>query len=300
MTENKLIASEESIRNKIFAIRNVQVMLDSDLAVLYNVDIKRLNEQVKRNKERFPKNFMFQLTDTEYNSLRSQFATLEKGRGIHRKYLPFVFTEQGVAMLSGILRSDTAIKASIHIINAFVAMRKFISKNAELFGRLDSVERKQLEFQLKTDKSFEKVFEAIEDKTTKKKQGIFFDGQIFDAYKFVSDLVREAKDSIYLIDNYVDDSVLTILSKCQKKVSIVVYTSNISKQLRLDIERYNSQYTPIILKEFNISHDRFMIIDKTEVYHIGASLKDLGKKWFAFSKISEDSLKLLDRLKDEK
>ena len=129
-------------------------MLDSDLAVLYNVDIKRLNEQVKRNKERFPKNFMFQLTDTEYNSLRSQFATLEKGRGIHRKYLPFVFTEQGVAMLSGILRSDTAIKASIHIINAFVAMRKFISKNAELFGRLDSVERKQLEFQLKTDKSF--------------------------------------------------------------------------------------------------------------------------------------------------
>ncbi len=296
MTENELIIPEESVKSKILTLRDVQVMLDSDLALLYKVDIKRLNEQVKRNKERFPVNFMFQLTDIEYNSLRSQFATLEKGRGTHRKYLPFAFTEQGVAMLSGVLRSDTAVKASIQIINTFVAMRKFISKNAELFGRLDSVERKQLEFQLKTDQNFEKVFDAIEDKTLHRKQGIFFEGQIFDAYQFVSDLVRSAKKSIVLIDNFVDDSVLVLLCKREDGVKVTIYTKNFSKQLKLDLEKHNLQYEPIDIKEFNNSHDRFMIIDEKYVYHFGASLKDLGKKWFAFSKFDKDALTILERL----
>ena len=296
MIENELIIPEESVKSKIFTLRDVQVMLDSDLALLYKVDIKRLNEQVKRNKERFPVNFMFQLTDIEYNSLRSQFATLEKGRGTHRKYLPFAFTEQGVAMLSGVLRSDTAVKASIQIINTFVAMRKFISKNAELFGRLDSVERKQLEFQLKTDQNFEKVFDAIEDKTLHRKQGIFFEGQIFDAYQFVSDLVRSAKKSIVLIDNFVDDSVLVLLCKREDGVKVTIYTKNFSKQLKLDLEKHNLQYEPIDIKEFNNSHDRFMIIDEKYVYHFGASLKDLGKKWFAFSKFDKDALTILERL----
>ena len=262
MAEKVLIVSEETVKNKIFTIRNVQVMLDSDLAQLYNVKIKRLNEQVKRNKERFPINFCFQLTDNEYDSLRSQFATLEKEvlksqivtsieeiirfqngtlnttRGAHRKYLPYVFTEQGVAMLSTVLRSDTAVKISIQIINAFVNMRKFLLKNAELFGRLDYVERKQLEFQVKTDQNFERVFEAIEDKTFQKKQGIFFEGQIFDAYQFVSDLVRTAKRSIVLIDNFVDDSVLVLFSKREAGVKVIIYTKNFTPQLRLDLEKY--------------------------------------------------------------
>ncbi len=296
MNKDVVILNQEDLKNKIYTIRGSQVIIDCDLAKLYDVDIKRLNEQVKRNNDRFPEDFMFQLTVSEYNSLRSQFATFEQGRGEHRKYMPYVFTEQGVAMLSGVLRSDTAIKVSIQIINAFVAMRKFISKNAEIFRRLDTVERKQLESQIKTDKNFEIVFEAIENKEFVKKQGIFFDGQIFDAYKFVSDLIRSAEESIVLIDNFVDDSVLTLFSKRRNNVGVVIYTKTISKQLKLDLNKYNSQYPVIEIKEFKKSHDRFMIIDDKEVYHIGASLKDLGKKWFAFSKFDKDALGLLDKL----
>ncbi len=295
MKEESIISSD-SIKNRIHTIRDIQVMLDSDLANLYDVDIKRLNEQVKRNFERFPENFMFQLTISEYNSLRSQIATIELGKGRHRKYMPFVFTEQGVAMLSSVLRSSTAINTSIQIINAFVSMRRFISKNAEIFTRLDVVERKQLEYQIETDNNFERVFNAIENKEFVKKQGIFFDGQIFDAYKFVSDLVRSANKSIVLIDNFVDDSILTLFSKRREDVSVAIYTKNITKQLRLDLEKYNSQYPLIKIIEFEKSHDRFMIIDGNDVYHIGASLKDLGKKWFAFSKFDRCAFGLQDKL----
>ena len=200
-------------------------------------------------------------------------------------------------MLSGVLRSDIAIKVSIQIMNAFVSMRRFISKNAEIFIRLDTVERKQLESQIKTDKNFERVFEAIEDKGFVKKQGIFFDGQIFDAYVFVSDLIRSAKESIVLIDNFIDDSVLTLFCKRNDNVSVVIYTKNLTKQLRLDLEKHNSQYPIVMIREFNRAHDRFMIIDDKEVYHIGASLKDLGKKWFAFSKFEKDGFKLIEKLK---
>ncbi len=281
-------------------------MLDSDLAELYNVPIKVLNQAVKRNIERFPNNFMFQLNEEEFNSLRSQNNILDSRNlksqivtsswGGKRK-LPYVFTEQGVAMLSGVLRSEIAIKVSIQIINAFVTMRKFILKNAELFSRLDYVERKQLEFEIKTDKSFEKVFDAMEDKSLQKKQGIFFEGQIFDAYKFVSDLIRSANKSIILIDNYVDDSVLTLFSKKEKSVEVMIYTKNYTKQLSLDLDRYNAQYGGIKIKEFDNSHDRFIIIDKKEVYHFGASLKDLGKKWFAFSRFDIEVLNILEKLK---
>ncbi len=291
--ENKLVVlNEDEIKNKIYSIRGLQVMLDEDLAELYTVKTKRLNEQVRRNIERFPQEFMFQLTDSELDSLRSQFATLEKGRGKHRKYLPYAFTEQGVAMLSGVLKSDTAIRISIQIISAFVAMRRFISSNAQIFHRLDAVEIKQIEH----DRKFDEIFDAIQSKDITPEKGIFFDGQIFDAYKFVSDLVRTADKSIVLIDNYLDDSVLTLFNKRNKDVQVTIFTQEISKQLLLDLAKYNSQYPLIEVKEFKQSHDRFLIIDNAQVYHFGASLKDLGKKWFAFSKFDKEAFKILDKL----
>jgi hypothetical protein len=278
------------VQNKIYTIRGVQVMLDSDLGDFYRVDPKRLNEQVKRNLKRFPPEFMFQISDNEYNSLRSQFATSKKKGG--RRYLPYAFTEQGVAMLSGVLKSDAAIKISIQIINAFVNMRRFISTNAQIFKRLDAVEIKQVE----TDQKLDTVLNAIESKEIQPKQGIFFDGQIFDAHKFVSDLIRTAKRSIILIDNYIDDTVLTLLTKKKKDVVISILTRSVSKQLALDVKKCNEQYPLISIKEFNNSHDRFIIIDDENVYHFGASLKDLGKKWFAFSKMDIEATKMLVKL----
>jgi hypothetical protein len=209
-----------------------------------------------------------------------------------KRKLPYVFTEQGVAMLSGVLKSKTAIRISIQIIDAFVAMRKFIAENAGIFQRVDNAEKKLLEH----DHKFEQVFRAIESKNIVPEKGIFFDGQIFDAYKFISDLVKSAKKSIILIDNYVDESVLVLFSKRGKGVKVTIYTKNVSKQLSLDIGKFNSQYTPIEIKEFKKSHDRFMIIDDTIVYHLGASLKDLAKKWFAFSRLDKESVKIIERL----
>jgi hypothetical protein len=318
-----LIIPDNIIKDKIYTIRGVQVMLDSDLAELYETSVKVLNQAVKRNIERFPRDFMFQLTEKEFkilwsqpvtanlewnknNSLRfqngtleskylrSQSVTLDTGRGKHRKYLPYVFTEQGVSMLSGILHSKIAIRVSIQIMNAFVAMRKFISKNAEVFTRLDSAERKQLEFEIKTEENFEKVFDALQ--TEKPKQGIFYEGQIFDAYKFVCDLIRNAKLSIQLIDNYVDESVIALFSKRRSNVNVVIYTKNPTKQLNLDVKKFNSQYEPIEVKIFKNSHDRFLIIDKKDIYHFGASLKDLGKKWFAFSRFEKGAVGMLRKL----
>jgi len=268
---NELTASiDETIKTKIYTIRGMQVMLDSDLAELYGVETKNLNRAVNRNSDRFPKNFMFQLSEEEHQnlksqfatsslsdslrfqngtlddeeSLRSQFVTLENSRGKHRKYLPYVFTEQGVAMLSAVLRSQSAVQMSIHIINAFVEMRKFISNNALIFQRLDSLEQKQS----KTDEKVEAIFNAIEDRSIKPKQGIFYDGQVYDAYLFVSDLIKSAKESIILIDNYVDESVLTLLSKRDMKVNATIYTKKVTKQLELDLEKYNAQYPTIAKK----------------------------------------------------
>ena len=263
VTNRDQLVVVDNIEPLIKIIRGQQVMLDRDLATLYGVETKRLNEQVKRNIKRFPEDFMFQLTKDE--CLRSQIATLNEGRGQHLKYMPYVFTENGVAMLSSVLRSDTAIEVNIRIMRAFTSMRHFLQNNAEVFQRLSTMEYHQLEMQQHL-------------------QGVFYNGQIYDAYTFVSDLIKSAKKRIVLIDNYVDETVLTLLDKRDNNVSAIIYTQQISRQFQLDIDRHNAQYAPIDVETFRLSHDRFLCIDD-DVYHIGASIKDLGKKWFAFSKL---------------
>ena len=268
-------------------------MLDKDLADIYGVKAIRLREQVKRNINRFPEDFMFRLSDNEVNFLLSQNAIPSKKQlGGHN---PLVFTEQGVSMLSAVLKTPFAVEVSVKIIRAFVEMKQFMTMNAGFFQRLDKVEQKLLFH----DKSLEKLFKALENKTLKPKQGIFFNGQVFDAYKFISDLIRSANQSIILIDNYIDDTVLTHLTKRKKDVKTIIFTKNIPKQLKLDVEKHNAQYNPIDLKILKNAHYRFLIIDEKEVYHIGASLKDLGKKWFAFSKMDISSVKILDKLKKD-
>jgi len=286
-----IIISQKEIARLIHSIRDKQVILDTDLARLYQVETKALNRVVKRNENRFPETFCFQLTEQEVESLRYQFGTSNIGRG-GRRYLPFAFCEQGVAMMSALLRSDVAVKVSIEIMNAFVEMRKVLMSNAVLFSRLNKIELKQLE----ADGKFEEIFKALESGKLRSEKGIFYDGQIFDAYAFVSDIMRSARRSIILIDNYVDDTVLTLLGKRGQSVSATIYTKSISSQLQLDVQRYNSQYPSIDVHTFAHAHDRFLIIDDTELYHIGASLKDLGKKWFAFSKINSEVGKMLSFL----
>ncbi|MGJ0357258.1 ORF6N domain-containing protein [Aliarcobacter cryaerophilus] len=307
---NELIIDNQTIQSKIYTIRGVQVMLDEDLAVLYNVETKVFNQAVKRNIERFPEKFRFQLSESEYenlrsqfvtssldNSLRSQIVTLESQRGKHRKYLPYVFTEQGVSMLSAVLRSQTAIEVSIKIIDTFVNMRKFLSKNASLFTRIESIEKRQISYEIKNDTKVDAILNAIEEKGTPQKQHIFYDGQIFDAYLFVSDIIKSAKSSIKLIDNYIDESTLVLFTKRDTKVDMKIYTKTISKQLKLDLEKHNAQYPKIDIEIFDLSHDRFLIIDEKDIYHFGASLKDLGKKWFAVSKMDVNSFEILGKLK---
>ncbi|NOQ56292.1 MAG: ORF6N domain-containing protein [Nanohaloarchaea archaeon] len=292
MVDDNIIISDE-IKNRIYTIRGLQVMIDRDLALLYDVETRIINQAVKRNSKRFPKEYCFKLNDDEFSKWISQIVMSNEDKMGLRRH-PYVFTEQGIAMLSAVLRSKTAVKVSIDIINAFVIMRRFIYANAQIVQRLDNLEIKQLE----TNKKIDSVLDAMEVKEIQPKQGIFFDGQIFDAYKFVSDLIRRAKESIVLIDNFVDDSVLTFFSKRDYDVRVVIYTKNITEQLKLDLNKYNSQYPQILIKEFKKSHDRFLIIDDKEVYHIGASLKDLGKKWFAFSKFNKDAFKLLEKLEN--
>ncbi|MGJ1313320.1 ORF6N domain-containing protein [Sphingobacterium multivorum] len=289
--ENKPVINPKEIQNLIYSIRGKQVMLDSDLASLYQVETKNLNKAVKRNTERFPASFCFQLTEDETQNLRFQFGTSSLNYG-GRRYLPYVFTEQGVAMASAILRSDIAVKVSVEIMEAFVEMRRMLVSNASLFHRLDNIELKQL----KADQKFEEIFKALESDKLHSDKGVFYDGQIFDAYTFVSDIIRSAKSSIILLDNYVDDTVFTLLEKRNANVSATIYTKNISNQLRLDLQRYNSQYPSIQLEIFSDAHDRFLIIDHTELYHIGASLKDLGKKWFAFSRMDIEVGRMLQIL----
>lgn len=290
---DKLSISLNEIENRIFTIRSTQVMIDSHLAEMYNVETKVFNQAVRRNIERFPASFRFQLTENEWSSLRSQFVTLEKGPGQHRKYLPFVFTEQGVAMLSAILRSETAIMVSIQIMNAFVEMRKLVLKNVDLFHRLDKLEIKQIE----ADQKFEHIFKALESRDQTPNKGIFFENQVFDAYILVSNIIKKAEFSIVLIDNYIDETILILLSKRMEAVKATIYTKQINKQLQLDIKKHNEQYPEVEIKLFIDSHDRFLIIDERELYHIGASLNDLGKKWFAISKMDSLTIEVLNKLK---
>jgi hypothetical protein len=288
---NNQIIPVENIQNRIFNIRGVQVMIDKDLAELYQVGTKVLNQSVKRNMDRFPAQFRFQLSDKEKTELVTncdRFANLK-----HSSVNPYAFTEQGVAMLSAVLRSETAIKVSIRIMQAFVEMRKLVLGNAALFQRLDKVELKQIE----ADQKFEQVFKALESRQPQPDKGIFYDGQVFDAWTFVSGIIRSANQSIFLIDNYIDDTVFTLFGKRKPGVQVTFYTKTISKQLLLDAQKHNTQYEPIEVIQMAAAHDRFLIIDETELYHLGASLKDLGKKWFAFSKMDSGVGNMLNFLK---
>lgn len=282
-TNNLLVqenVSNEDIKNLIYTIRGKQVMLDSDVAWLYHYETKRINETVKRNTERFPIEFCFQLTSQEYEVLKSQIAT-SKIRGGKQK-LPYVFTEKGILMLSGLLKNEIAIEVSIKIVEAFVEMRKFISSNGQLFERLTNVEYKLLEH----DKKFDKVFDQLQHEENIK-QKVFFEGQIYDAYSLIIDIIKKANRKILIIDNYIDDSVLKMLTKKNEKVVVVILTSEKSNIQKIDIQKFNKEYPILKVAKTNKFHDRFIVIDNKEMYHLGASIKDLGKKCFGINKIED-------------
>ena len=286
--ESDVVKSEtENIKSLIYTIRGKQVMLDSDVANLYHCETKYINRVVKRNIERFPKEFCFQLEQKEFQNLRCQFITssFEKQNYGGRRYMPYVFTEQGIAMLSALLKSDIAVNVSISIMKAFIEMRKFIITNGQVFQEINSIKCKLLEH----DEKFDEVFDELQRKQeTEFKQSIFFDGQIYDAYSLIIDIIKKAKQKILIIDNYVDDSILKMLSKKNKDVEVVILTSQNGKLNKLDINKFNKQYPTLKIAISNKFHDRFIVIDNKELYHVGASLKDLGKKCFAISKIEDD------------
>ena len=275
MEENKLsIQNElaiEDIKNLIYTIRGKQVMMDSDVANIYHCETKYVNRVVKRNIERFPEEFCFQLNENEFEVLRCQFVTLnENGRGQHRKYLPYVFTEQGIAMLSALLKSDVAVSVSVNIMKAFIEMRKFLMLNGQVFERLTSVEHKLLEH----DKKFDEVFNQLQLEENIK-QRIFFDGQIYDAYSIIIDIIKKANNKILIIDNYIDDSVLKMLTKKKNNVEVAILTSNKSNIQNIDIQKFNKEYPILKIAKTNKFHDRFIVLDNEEMYHLGASIKDL-------------------------
>lgn len=277
----------EVIKPKIHTIRGVQVILDRDLSEFYEVGTKRLNETVSRNIERFPTDFMFQLTKEEKNELVANCDHLNLLK--FSPTLPYVFTEQGISMLAGLLRSQRAIKVNIEIMRAFVQMRQFLLTNKDTFQRLNIIETKLLEH----DNNFNNIFNLLE--TNKPKTGIFFNNQFFDSHIFITDLIRKAKKEIKLIDNYVDERTINLFKKKENQVKVTIYTKNITKELREDVKKFNKQYENLEIKEFKDSHDRFLIIED-EVYHIGSSLKDIGKKWTAFSKLEDFGEEIKKRL----
>ncbi len=291
MEENKVVIqneiSKEKIKSLIYTIREKQVMLDSDVAMLYNYETKNVNKAVKRNIDRFPEDFCFQLTESEFQFLRFQFGTSkanEKFRG-GRRYLPYVFTEQGIAMLAGVLKNDIAVKVSISIIKSFIEMRKFISLNGQLFERLTTMEYKLLEH----DKKFDEVFNQLQLEENIK-QRIFFGGQIYDAYSLIIDIIKKANKKILIIDNYIDDNVLKMLTKKKNNVEVVILTSDKSNIQNLDIQKFNKEYPILKVAKTNKFHDRFIVIDSQEMYHLGASIKDLGKKCFGINKIEDKNI----------
>lgn len=288
---SETLATTIEIQNLIYVIRGKQVMLDSDLAQLYQVETKVFNQAVKRHIERFPESFRFQLTENEFESLRSQLVT-SKGKG-GRRYLPYVFTEQGIAMLSAVLRSSIAIQISIRIMETFVEMRKYLANSTLLLEKVNSLETRQIEseihraeFEAKTEQRFEQVFEYI-SAHEEANQKIFFDGQIFDAFSLLTELVQRAKKSIVLIDGYVDVGTLNILAKKKDNVSVLIYTLPSVRLTARDIESFNAQYPELEVKRTTAFHDRFLLLDDQEGYHIGASIKDAGKKCFGINRIED-------------
>ncbi len=293
---SEFIHPAESIKNLIYIVRGQQIMLDSDLAALYHVETKVFNQAVKRNLARFPETFRFQLTDEEYEALRSQFVT-SNGRG-GRRYLPYAFTEQGIAMLSAVLHSDIAIQVSINIMSAFVEMRKFLSNNSLLFEKISELNWRQLEYEKKADERFQKIFDYIGEQEASP-QKVFFDGQIYDAFSLLVQLVGSAESSIILVDNYVDVDTLNILAKKKKGVPVCIYTVKRTKLTDRDVKKFNQQYPELEVKYTGVFHDRFLILDREKVYHIGTSIKDAGKKCFAINllkdkKIMKDILQRLE------
>jgi len=283
------------IKSKIYTIREQQIMIDSDLALLYQVEIKTFNQSVKRNIKRFPERFRFQLTKEEYeNILRSQNVTFKQNlnnnkRGQHRKYLPYVFTEQGVSMLSAILKSDIAIDISIQIMDSFVNIRKYISSNNTILERFERIENRLHSH----DNNFNQLFKALEEKNKIPEQIIFFDGKIFDGYSFIIDIIKSAKQSIVLIDGYIDNTTFSMLSNNQNaNISIISHKFN-----NVDIEKYNKQYNSLKTIINKTYHDRYLIIDNNTIYNIGASIKDVGIKTFTISLLKD--FKLNDIIKPE-
>lgn len=278
--------TSEDIKDLIYTVRGKQVMLDSDVAKLYNCETKYVNRVVKRNIERFPEEFCFQLEQEEFQNLRCQFVTssLKKQNYGGRRYMPYVFTEQGIAMLSALLKSEIAVNVSIQIMKAFIEMRNFLFYNGQVFQEINAMKSKLLEH----DEKFNIVFDKLQSKKEKEfNEKIFFDGQIWDSYSLIIDIIKRAKNKILIIDNYIDDSILEMLQKKNKDVEVVILTIQNNRLTKLDVQKFNKQYPTLKIAYTNKFHDRFIVIDNKELYHCGASLKDLGKKCFAISKIED-------------
>ena len=277
---NKIVVSDNiKIENMIYEIRGKNVMLDSDLAMLFGYETKQLNRQVLRNINRFPENYCFQITDTEYISLRCQNGTLKNGRGEHRKYLPYVFTEYGITMLAGILKSELAIKMSLRIVDIFITMKNYINTSL--------IEQKYFnELTIKNTKDIKLLQESFDKLNTKESNNhIFYEGQIYDAYSLLIDILSKAKKEIIIIDNYAGKKLFDIIKNIN--VNVKIYTENIDN---ISKEKYEKQYNNLEIINTNIFHDRFIIIDNKVLYHSGASFKDLGKKCFAITKMEGDSI----------
>ena len=300
MSKNQIVVYQPNetvgldVRNRILTIRGVQVLLDRDLAELYGVTTGALNQAVKRNSNRFPERFMFQLSEDEFNNWKSQIVISNLPAAAVRMGLrkrPFVFTEHGVAMLASVLRSETAVRVSLAIIDAFVAMRRLMFANAEVFNRIENVERRQIADQAQNEERFNKVFKALDEKRVKV-QGVFYDGQLWDARTLVLKLIAGAKRSLLLIDNWATAATLDLFAKKRKGVKVTIITSEHFKKgvpnhaiSNADIESFNAQYPKLVVRYNETFHDRFLIIDDKELYLFGASLKDLGAKCFAFIKL---------------
>jgi len=296
--DSELISLDANdIKRRIFIIRGKQVMLDSDLAELYGYEVKNLNRQVKRNARRFPDDFMFKLTRDEVDGLvkcqivTSRITRMFQGQSGGRRKLPNVFTEQGIYMLATVLKGELAEQQSIFIMRAFREMRHFIANNAALFDRISKVELKQLE----ADKKFDQLFEYIGEHT-ETNQKLFFDGQIYDAFSLLIELIQKAAQEIILIDGYVDVSTLNLLAKKNSGVAVTIYTFKKTKLTAQDVAVFNAQYPQLNVKYTNVFHDRFLILDGKTVYHIGASLKDAGKKCFGVTLMKDAGPDLMKKL----
>ena len=281
--------NDDFIKSRIYTVRGMQVMLDRDLAALYGVEVKYLNRQVKRNIERFPADFMFQLSKEE--CLRCQIVTLNEGRGQHLKYMPYAFTENGIAMLSGVLRSHTAIEVNIKIMRVFNAMRRMLASMAPILARIAETERRQLEDRTKqqsdqqrNEERFDTIFKAM-DGGDFPPQKVFFEGRHYDAYSFARKLVRKATKSIVLVDGYCDDVTLDILAAKRGGANVTIATVAKTPITQTAIEKFNKQNPTLTVKTTGVFHDRFMILDGKELYHFGASLKNLGRRYCAVSKM---------------